>query len=502
MPIVVEDRATGAPRTRRRHPAGALASPNALAPLPPLSWPETIAFALGGLAAFHLAQSITALGFLMLIFLFCVAQLARLGSARAAFYTGLTLGFALYAPQLGFFWTIFGPAAVALWLVLAFWIGLFVWLAHLCWRRLPVLAFLGCLPVLWTAAEYFRSELYYLRFSWLSVGYAFAESPLVVGRLGAFGWGFALMFLAAAVQTLLHRAPRRVALSFAMLVLAGVALWVNQLRSVGPAPSAGGQVVRVAGVQLEFPGHTEVLHALDRLAAEHPEAELLVLSEYTFDGPVPDSVRNWCRTRQRYLIAGGKDPVGERDFHNTAFVVGPTGDLVFRQAKSVPIQFFNDGLPATSQRVWDSPWGKLGLAVCYDLSYTRVMDGLIRQGAQALIVPTMDLIGWGQHEHALHARVAPIRAAEYGVPIFRVASSGISQLVDRRGRVVASAPFPGQGAVLSGELWLPASGRLPLDRWLAPGCVGASALLLVVLAARARWSRSNFNSPEPAITVP
>src|SRR6185295_5939558 len=105
--------------------------------------------------------------------------------------------------------------------------------------------------------------------------------------------------------------------------------------------------------------------------------------------------------------------------------------------------FFNDGLPAREQKLWNSPWGKLGVCVCYDLSYRRVVDELIRQGAQALIVPTMDVAEWGEQQHRLHARVAPVRAAEYGVPIFRLCSSGISQLVDDRGKVLSSAPFPG-----------------------------------------------------------
>ena len=97
----------------------------------------------------------------------------------------------------------------------------------------------------------------------------------------------------------------------------------------------------------------------------------------------------------------------------------------------MPIQFFKDGLPAREQRLWDSPWGKIGLCICYDLSYARVTDRLVRLGAQAMIVPTMDVVDWGQREHELHARVAPIRSAEYGIPIFRVASSGISQWTDR-----------------------------------------------------------------------
>jgi len=48
-------------------------------------------------------------------------------------------------------------------------------------------------------------------------------------------------------------------------------------------------------------------------------------------------------------------------------VIGPDGQDVFEQAKSVPVQFMSDGLPAVERRVWESPWGKIGIAVCYGL---------------------------------------------------------------------------------------------------------------------------------------
>jgi len=96
-----------------------------------------------------------------------------------------------------------------------------------------------------------------------------------------------------------------------------------------------------------------------------------------------------------------------------------------------------------------------------------VTDELIRQGAQLLIVPTMDVTEWGRHQHELHSRVAPVRAAEYGVPIFRLASSGISQAVNGGGGVVAHTSFPGPGAVLTASLYLPTGGALPVDRVLA-----------------------------------
>lgn len=124
----------------------------------------------------------------------------------------------------------------------------------------------------------------------------------------------------------------------------------------------------------------------------------------------------------------------------------------------------------------------LGLGICYDLSYGRVMDRLVEAGAQALIIPAMDAEDWGEHEHRLHSKVAPVRAREYGIPIFRLASSGISQHVDRRGRVIASAPFPGQGERLAGKIIFAGPGSLPLDRYLALPAVAAVASLLLYLA--------------------
>ena len=77
-------------------------------------------------------------------------------------------------------------------------------------------------PFLWTGLEYFRSEVYYLRFSWLNVGYAFSDSPqasLVFG-LGVYGIGFALMAAAALVSALPGRIRR--ATGLLLLVLLGV----------------------------------------------------------------------------------------------------------------------------------------------------------------------------------------------------------------------------------------------------------------------------------------
>jgi apolipoprotein N-acyltransferase len=239
--------------------------------------------------------------------------------------------------------------------------------------------------------------------------------------------------------------------------------------------------LRVTGIQLEFPTEKEVLVWLTKTAQVYPNTDLFVLSEYTLEGAVPESLKNWCREHHHYLVVGGKEQAGN-DFYNTAFVISPDGKIVFRQVKSVPIQFFKDGLPAPEQKVWDSPWCKLGICICYDLSYRRVTDRLVELGAEALIVPTMDVIDWGRHQHELHARIGPVRAAEYELPIFRLASSGISQAIDRSGQILGSAPCPGEAAVLTATLPLQPHGRTPLDRWFAPLCTVTTCGLLLLMA--------------------
>jgi apolipoprotein N-acyltransferase len=328
------------------------------------------------------------------------------------------------------------------------------------------------------------------------MGYAFSDLPSLVGLCaGVYGVGLVAMLMAAFHSFCWHGRRWlmwRIVVFWPGLLL--VAAWLL-LPAIGRKHYWG--QVKVAGIQLEFPAMLDVPPALDRVLARFPETELFVLSEYTFDGPVPKRVRDWCKRTGKHLLVGGKDDLGNGQYYNTAFVIGPDGEVVFKQAKAVPIQFFKDGLPAPEQKVWNSPWGKLGICICYDSSFTRVTDELVRQGAQALIVPVMDMVEWGAHQHELHSRIAPVRAAEYGVPVFRVCSSGISQLVSRGGRVYANASFPGQGEIIGGPIGLPRSiegyGRIPLDRVLA--WLGLAAVVFTLISAAIPHRAKNSPSP-------
>jgi apolipoprotein N-acyltransferase len=440
-------------------------------------------------AAFHAAYASAYASILVVLYLFALLQLARADRWRKAFYSGLAVGLLIAVVRLQFFWRLFSGGAVALWLVHAFWIGLFVALARVCLVRFGPKWAWWLVPFIWMGLEYFRSELYYLRFSWLDPGYALIGAPWqpVLKVTGVYGAGLLFMSIAAGAAWLWQKSRIR-AVGLLTLGTAGVCLMGAVLADGPVSRTTGG--VHVAGVQMEFPTENEVRLRLDDLIRSYPQTELVVLSEYTFGEPVPEIVREWCRKNRRYLIVGGKDPVPGGNFYDTAFVIGPGGDIVFRQVKAVPIQFFKDGLPATEQKVWDSPWGEIGICVCYDLSYTRVTDRLVKLGAEAIIVPTMDMVDWGYAQHELHTRIAPARATEYTLPVFRVASSGISQLVDRAGRVMATAPCPGDGATLAGTIEMRGVGIRPLDRWVAPFSVGLTAVVMIGSVAggwKMRW---------------
>jgi apolipoprotein N-acyltransferase len=453
-------------------------------PTGPSNWKKSLLWLAVAVVCFHAAYTslkYPVAGLMIFGYALALIQLADQPNVRRAFYFGLATGFLCYAPQLFFFWRIFSAASVVLWLVLAFWIGLFTAIVCGSARRWGKVKTAWLIPIVWTGIEYFRSELYYLKFSWMNIGYAM---PFGDGMFGMYGTGLLMFTIAAAYLVLRWKTVA------AWLFVVAVFVFILWPAHAETKPS-GRHGPFIVGIQMEFPPSGIIPQALYYALVKNPEAQIFVLSEYTLDGPAPDALKSWCREHERFLVVGGKDLVTNDVYYNTAFVIGTNGDIVFKQVKSVPIQFFKDGLPAPEQKVWNSPWGKIGICVCYDLSYTRVTDGLIRQGAQLLIVPTMDVADWGRHQHELHARVAPVRAAEYGVPIFRVCSSGISQAVNGSGRVVAQAPMPGNGDIIAAQLRLPMSGTLPLDRYLAPLCSAVTGFILAVLLLLA-WNDKRF----------
>ena len=132
---------------------------------------------------YHAAWFLPGASALVLIYAWGLMRVADCGSAAVSFRCGFLVGFLVFAPQLGWFWNIFGAVAICLWALLSFFTGFFSALFHM-WQRRFGERYIGVVAaILWTGIEYFRSELYTLKFSWLSVGSLFFEGGNVIGKL-------------------------------------------------------------------------------------------------------------------------------------------------------------------------------------------------------------------------------------------------------------------------------------------------------------------------------
>ena len=112
-------------------------------------------------------------------------------------------------------------------------------------------------------------------------------------------------------------------------------------------------------------------------------------------------------------------------------------------------------LPGREPRVIDTPIGKLGLAVCYDMRFPELFRVLSRQGAEMFVVPSAFTVPTGRAhwEPLLRARAIEnlcglIAPAQWGLHSNGRETYGDSMIIDHWGRVLARLPA-GTGCVVA-----------------------------------------------------
>ncbi len=97
-------------------------------------------------------------------------------------------------------------------------------------------------------------------------------------------------------------------------------------------------------------------------------------------------------------------------------------------------------------RTFDLPLvGKVGFQICYEIIFSgQVVDRRDRPGF--IFNPSNDAWfgAWGPPQHLAQAR---LRALEEGLPVLRSTPTGISAVIDSRGRLLASLPWRRAGAI-------------------------------------------------------
>jgi nitrilase len=112
-------------------------------------------------------------------------------------------------------------------------------------------------------------------------------------------------------------------------------------------------------------------------------------------------------------------------------------------------------VPGHDARVIDTPAGKLGLAVCYDMRFPELFRVLSRQGAEMFVVPSAFTVPTGRAhwEVLLRARAIEnlcgvIAPAQWGVHSSGRETFGDSLIIDHWGKVLARMP-EGTGCVVA-----------------------------------------------------
>jgi apolipoprotein N-acyltransferase len=426
--------------------------------------PRTIPLLLGGLAtalAFPLAPLPTeppvALWPLAWIGLApLLAALLRAESARAAARAALVFACAWFFLDCVWVFRVFDVLGWVLIWVPVGWVVLYGVVAYAA-RRAGVSVWLAW-PLLWVAVEFLRSEwtvlrfdllssLYDpLRFSWLMLGHSRVGTPLLAQTADLWGgYGLSLApFLANLI--LAHgwhtrRLPLRPALALGLLVAAEVGYGAWALRQ-----EPGGPAVPVGVVQSERERLDVLFELTEQLLRDAPQTRVVVWPEESFTerpGDL-DALRSFARRHDVYLAVGSEHPVEGHGHQNLAYWVPPAGEVgVYRKRERVPfVELHEPSREApTFPLTIDGQTLRAGIAICYDMDFPTTARVLAREGAELLLMPTLDEGGWGGTQHAQHALLPRLRAIENRRAVVQAATSGVSQIIDAAGRVRAEVPY-------------------------------------------------------------
>lgn len=473
-----------------------------------------LAFGLGAIAALGQAP----LGFwwaTLAALAALVWLLDRVADRRGAFLTGLLAGTGYFA--VGLNWIIepflidapatgwMAPFAVVF---LSVGLGLFWGGAALLARLMPQRA-LGFV-VAFVLLEWLRGVVF-TGFPWAMVGHVWIGTPLdQIAALGGPSLLSLLTLLAAALPVTLRW--KGAAMSAGLLASAlGFGLW----RLDQPLPQPRAPMLRLVQPDAEQSAKWQAdlaqdfLNRLITLTAKDGPADLTIWPETA----VPYMLEYAPEVADMIVAASGGRPVAagiQREdgglFYNSLRVLEGDGEETARYDKSHLVPFgeyipFGDfayawfGIKAFAAQAGSTysagpgpqvlnlgRFGKVLPLICYEAIFPRDVNAMPERADWMLQITNDAWFGTltGPFQHFAQAR---LRAIEQGLPLIRVANTGVTAVVDAHGRVVKELPFDTMAAL---DTQVPgALPPTPFSRWGD----GPVALLLAGLAGLAMIRR-------------
>jgi len=326
----------------------------------------------------------------------------------------------------------------------------------------------------WTFSEYLRGHLF-TGFEWLAVGVAAAGGGVGSGVLkgwavtfGAFSTGWFIVFVSGLVAVIASSrtafASRRVALAFcAAMSVVGFAFSTLAAMEFS---DASGAPIRVSLLQGNVPQSmkwepekfAQTLQLYEKLVTQ-AKGELIVLPETALPAPLSrippeyvEKLRGIALSKNANLLIGV--PVQENGkFYNAAITLGVEETQQYRKVHLVP---FGEYMPLRGLLAWfyanltipmsDFSAGDaiqpqikvngqlLGVSICYEDAFAR--DVLRAMPDATLLVNISNDAWFGQSAAAeQHLQLAQMRAIETGRPMLRANNTGITAVIDDKGRV-------------------------------------------------------------------
>jgi apolipoprotein N-acyltransferase len=413
----------------------------------------------------------------------------RAATPQAAFRTGVAFGAGLFG--VGASWVYvslhdFGmmPAPLAAIGTLAYCaiLSLYPAAAGWCLARLrlgrPASA-LFAFPVLWTLFEWLRGWIF-TGVSWLALGYSQVDSPLAgfAPVVGTYGVSFVTALCAGLLVIVVAGSGKaRLAAGAALVFAFGLGQLARQIDWTSPQ----GTPLKVALLQGNIP--QDLKFQPDRYAAtlatykrliEASQGQLIVLPETAIprflDAVDPGYLRDIARIaleRRADILVGVpiRDPDGR--YFNSVISVGASPSQRYDKAHLVPFgEFVPPGfgwlvktfaIPLSNFSLGPKNPKPLALGgqlvapnICWEDAFG---EEIIRQLPEATLLVNVSNVAWfgDSLAPAQHLQISRMRALETGRTMLRATNTGVTAIIDPRGRVVARLPQFTEG-ILEGEV--------------------------------------------------
>jgi len=222
--------------------------------------------------------------------------------------------------------------------------------------------------------------------------------------------------------------------------------------------------MKVTSIQLEMKDRTkeETLEYVFSLVEKAPPSDLILLPEIwpcgffcfdrygsesePIDGPIVETFQKMAIDRSCYIFSGSfVEKEGEALF-NTSVLLDPKGEMIARYRKIHLFGYQSEErrilTPGYEVVVATTPWGKAGLATCYDLRFPEFYRKMLEAGAKFFLVasawPEARLEAWRLFNRArAHENLAFLFSCNCAGSNVGTPYAGHSMFVDPLGKVIA-----------------------------------------------------------------